>query len=140
MSLKVNLGNSEIVIDRAGQNQDWQKRVVVVATPPVRYVGILSTDDEAQALEGKAFWVYAAVSYFCNVSVINTPEGQKIGAIPQILAGYDLVEPVQRVRICSPQHWFFAHEQSERLRELFIEGYLSVFDPPRVQLARPGTR
>lgn len=131
MSMKIKLGDAEIVVDRTSPDQEWRKRLVVVASPPTRFVGILRPEDEQLALSNQPFWLYAAITYFCNITVQPAQDGVRLGTMPQALIGYDLIEPVQRVRV-TPTHWFFANEQGEKLKNFFIDGYLSAFDPPRI--------
>jgi hypothetical protein len=129
--MKIKLGETELVVDRTAQNQEWSKRLVIVASPPTRWVGILPPEEEQAALMNQPFWLYAAITYFCNITVQPALDGVHLGTMPQALIGYDLIEPVQRVRV-TPTHWFFAHEQGDRMKKFFVDGYLSVFDPPRI--------
>lgn len=127
-------GGEKIIIDRTSQDDSWRKRLVLVASPPTRYVGILPQGEAENALAGKPFWLYAAAVYFCNITVAPGRDGNvQVGTMPQALIGYDLLDPVQRVRICAPAHWFFIYEQGKKVQRFFGEGYLNAFDPPRIQ-------
>lgn len=133
MEIKFENG-AQIVIDRTSHDTSWQKRLILVATPPTRYIGILPESEEEAALAGKPFWLYGAAMYFCNIAVSAGPNGSaNVGTMPQALLGYDLLDPIQRVRICAPAHWFFVYEQGKKIQRFFGEGYLNAFDPPRIQ-------
>jgi hypothetical protein len=135
--MEIKLESGVIVVDRTSQDQSWRERLVLVASPPTRYLGILPPEEEEAALAGRPFWLYASAMYFCNIAVSAGQNGSaNVGTMPQALLGYDLLSPVNRTRICAPQHWFFLHEQPTKLKTFFTESYLNAFDPSRV--VKPG--
>lgn len=125
--------DEDVTIDRTvpEADQKWRERLVLVASPPSRFVGYLPLHQDIHNKEG--FTIKNVLIYFCNIAVQMTEPGKiNLSGMPQVLIGYDLMTHLNTVHITGHQHVIFLHDQPEALREWFESRYLDTFDPPRV--------
>lgn len=124
-----------IKIDRSvpAHEQAWRNNLVVVSSPPTRFVGLVSDEEYAKALNGQAFVLTQALTYLANMNVqMRSPGAYSLVMAPHDITPFDLVADLNSVVIGSYQHIIRVADQPPAFVEWMTDRYLNHFDPPRV--------
>jgi len=124
-----------IKIDRSipAHHQTWRNNLVVVSSPPTRFVGLVSDEEYAKALNGQAFVLTQALIYFANMNVqMRSPTAYSLVMVPHEITPFDLISELNSVVIGDYQHIIRVADQPPALVEWITDRYMNHFDPPRV--------
>ena len=125
-----------LTIDRTAIPEEqvrWKSRLCLVSSPPHRFIGLASCDDNGEFdIRGG---LYAAAVYVCNISMQpHGAGGYRLVPMPQAVVPLDLIgnEPRCRVQLGHYENAIWILAQSEEFQRFFYTAYLDLLDPPRV--------
>lgn len=121
------------VVDRSVpvSEQTWRRKLVMVASMPSRFVGMLEDHEFDKAMEGKPFVLNNALTYVANYGLQPVAGGHSLIVRPHELLPFDLISDI-KVLVKQWEHIVRVEEQPEQFSSWMYERYMNYYDPPRL--------
>jgi hypothetical protein len=122
------------VVDRSVpvSEQTWRSKLVMVASMPSRFVGILEDREFDKAMQGAPFVLTNVLTYVANYGLQPVAGGHSLIVRPHELLPFDLLSDVKTLTIKQWDHLIRVAEQPEQLSSWMYERYMNYYDPPRL--------
>lgn len=114
---------------------EWVHQLAIVSTGNQQLIGLIGPDDKELCNTGRIFDLSNVLIYIANMHVQQTPQGMQLVIAPHLMVTYNLIEPLNSVKITGSNYVVYVTDQPEKFKECILELYINVFDPPIVKMA-----
>jgi len=113
--------------------QGWRKELVLLASTPNCFVGLLPPEEAEKAMSGQPFTLTNALTYVANFAMHPMPNGNLTLVVrPHELLPLDLISHITSLTVKQWEHLIWIADQHEDLSNWMYERYMNYFDPPRL--------